>query len=441
MKKSKIVLLGAYLTFSCVSLLSMSLVQGDAGPQAPDSFQPPAQLTRWQSDLACKPVQLDYFGLHIHHADTEPWPAVPFGTFRLWDTHVAWLDLEPTKGNWNFSRLDMLVSLAAQHHVQLVLPLAMTPQWASARPDEQSFYKNGNAAEPRDMNDWDDYVRTVMKRYKGKIAFYEIWNEVNLKGFYSGTPDKLVELEKRAYAIMKQTDPAARMISVNVTAPYGIGYFKQLLSLGYADYADIIGYHFYVSPAGPEAIWPLAMSLEKELAARGIYKPLWNTETGWHPPFKFAKEDSQAGVLVRALLAARSAGASRFIWYAWDNRGWVSLFLTENDSVTPTRAAQAYANLEKWLVGNTLKPCALDQKTGIWSCAIHMANGQDAEVVWSPADVKTVSLDSDHVETEDMYGTKTVVTTRSFNCGAYPALLYGHHRTAVIAEVPFPGSK
>jgi len=87
--------------------------------------------------------------MHITSAaDGTPWPVVPFGTWRLWDAYVTWKDLEPSKGIWNFAKLDALVSLAAQHNVEIILPLALTPQWASGRPNEPSAYTPGAAAEP-----------------------------------------------------------------------------------------------------------------------------------------------------------------------------------------------------------------------------------------------------------------------------------------------------
>src|SRR5580704_5261031 len=108
------------------------------------------------------PITAQYFGMHIHHtASGTPWPPVQFGSWRLWDSGVAWPQLEPQLGKWDFTLLDRYVQLAAQHHVEIVLTLGLTPAWASARPQEPSAYSRGNAAEPRSLADWEDYVRVV----------------------------------------------------------------------------------------------------------------------------------------------------------------------------------------------------------------------------------------------------------------------------------------
>jgi len=77
-----------------------------------------------------------FFGLHVHRGGQIPWPVAPFGSWRLWDANVAWPWLEPKKGEWHFQALDTLVALAEEHHVDVLLPLARSPNWASARPTD-----------------------------------------------------------------------------------------------------------------------------------------------------------------------------------------------------------------------------------------------------------------------------------------------------------------
>lgn len=371
------------------------------------------------------PVSSKYFGMHITNAvDGTPWPVASFGTWRLWDAYVTWKDLEPSKGQWNFTKLDALVSLAEQHNVDVILPLALTPQWASARPNEPSAYTAGAAAEPASIQDWIDYVQAVTTRYKGKIAYYEIWNEANSTNMWSGTPAQLVALQQAAYSVIKSTDPNAELISANITESCGLSYMEKLLDLGYANSADIIGYHFYVSPSAPEAIAPLASEIESLLALYGVNKPVWDTETGWLPGSVFLNEDQQAAVAVRALLVANSSGISRFVWYAWDNHCCVTLFMTETDNTTPTHAALAYANLQKWLVGNTLSSCT--QVSGVWSCGLQFANGVQGMILWNPSGTVMVneSLNWTPAVVEDMYGNDTPMTGKSLTVGADPVLIH-----------------
>ena len=58
-------------------------------------------------------IPLTYFGMHFHRLDAgTPWPSIPIGTWRLWDSFAAWPNLEPERGKWDFKRLDRYVAMA-----------------------------------------------------------------------------------------------------------------------------------------------------------------------------------------------------------------------------------------------------------------------------------------------------------------------------------------
>ena len=148
-----------------------------------------------------------FFGLHIHNAGAKtPWPSVAVPEWRLWDAHVSWADLEPARGMWHFDTLDRYVSMAQEHNTEILLTFGYTPAWASARPDEHSASKPGFAAEPKNLEDWRTFVETVASRYKGRIHSYEIWNEPNLKQFWSGSTDQLVAMTRMASEVIHGVD-------------------------------------------------------------------------------------------------------------------------------------------------------------------------------------------------------------------------------------------
>ena len=105
--------------------------------------------------------------------------------WRLWDAKVTWPDLEPGKGQWHFENLDRSVALAEAHHASVLLTLGLTPRWASARPQEPSGYCARVCSRAERIEDWRVFVRTVATRYKGRIHAYEIWNEPNVKKFWT----------------------------------------------------------------------------------------------------------------------------------------------------------------------------------------------------------------------------------------------------------------
>lgn len=328
------------------------------------------------------PVPEAYFGMHIHRAVTGAWPSVPFGSWRLWDAMVAWPQLQPRPDTWNFETLDRYVDMAEQHHVEIVLPLGLSPQWASARPSESSAYKPGNAAPPKDAETWRNYVRTVGSRYKGRIKYFEIWNEPSSTKFWTGSMKQLVTLVREASQILKEIDASNQVISPACSSQQGTRYLRDFLSEGGGQYVDVIGYHFYVYPRGPEAMVLLIDQVHQIMNAGGVgKKPLWDTEAGWSKPSPFPSDDLAADYLTRAYVINWAAKVSRFFWYSWDNQEWVSLRTVGSDGTTPTAAGLAYGVVYNWLVHSQFESCDISEDH-ISYCRIRRS-GRVAYIVWN----------------------------------------------------------
>jgi hypothetical protein len=372
-----------------------------------------------------QPIPATLFALHIHHAaTTTPWPEVPFAEWRLWDAYVAWPNLEPQRGQWHFEMLDRYVSLAEQHNITLLLPLGLSPTWASARPSEKSTYQPGNAAEPRDIQDWRNYVTTVANRYKGRIHEYEIWNEPNQQGFWTGDVTEMVTLTREAAEIIREIDPHATVVSPSATTEKGLGWLSEFLHQGGGQWVDVIGYHFYVMPQPPEAAVSLIQRVRQIMQENAVTgKPLWNTETGWALPKPFPSPDIAAAYVLRTHVLNWAEGVQRLYWYAWDNHNWVTIQLTENDSKTLTPAGQAYETAGKWLVGAVLKQCEEDQ-THTWICELDR-EGNSEWLVWNTDHTPTFAVPADwHARyATSLQGESKVLSKSSFVIGQVPVLL------------------
>lgn len=346
-----------------------------------------------------EPIPREFFGMHFHRADTTTrWPAVPIGSWRLWDADVAWPQLQPGPGKWDFQRLDRYVAMARLTGASILLPLGLTPNWASARPGEKSSYSPGNAAEPRDIEDWKRYVQKVAERYKGKIRDYEIWNEVNVRDFYSGSVETMVTLTREAYRILKAVDPDNRLVSPSVV---GGGrdplWLDEFLQKGGGRYIDIVGYHFYVPKGAPETAIPLIRQVQGIMAKHRIGdKPLWNTETGWliqnneqriEPGsydaniWKVLDQNDAAAYLARALIVSWAAGVRRFYWYSWDG-GTMGLIEPNSKNMKPP--GRAFGTVVRWLEGGRMRECG--RQGPVWVCAIAGREGSGAHIVWTEAE-------------------------------------------------------
>lgn len=337
-----------------------------------------------------------YFGMHMHQPGIRGgWPNVKFGSRRLWDAYVAWPNIEPKVGDFDFRALDSALNEAERRKVSVVLPLGLSPAWASARPNEPSGYKPGNAAEPISIESWGTYVAAVASRYKGRIEAYEVWNEPDLKMFFSGTPEKMAELTNEACRQIRKIDKSALIVGPAPTSgPHTFGWYRKFLKAsGDRPCYDIVGWHLYTTEGTPETMVEVSRRIRALLNEFGLSKmPIWNTEYGYfienragarvtgtvaNPSKLILDEDLAGSYLARAFIVGWAAGIERLYWYAWDNG---KMGLIEPMGFAEKPAVNVYRRIHSWLLGTRFTSCT--RARGVFSC-MGQRGGDEMMFVWS----------------------------------------------------------
>ena len=358
----------------------------------------------------------NFFGMHICHWDDynyKVWPEfLQFKTMRLWDTRTDWRDVEPTNNNWNWSRLDLVVSTAVKFNCDLIYNFGRTPTWAA------SDWK----LPPANIADWRNYVNTIATRYKGKIKYWEIWNEVNTGGFYTGTVEQMVEMTRVASEELKAVDSTNIILSPNITRVYGIEWLDKFLNLGGGQYVDVISFHLYDDNLyKPELDRPLVAAVKSLMDNYGVgNKPLWNTEgaTGTPPT-----TDDAAGSLARMYILQWSWGINVFCWYGWDLD--VGNPLSQPGYIQPTAAGTAYPEVVKWLRGNQMMNINKDTN-GTWIVDIKNVDNSLSYIVWNQNGNRSFNIPGNwSVQTKkDLAGfSVSALPGSSISIGVSPVLL------------------
>lgn len=391
-------------------------------------------------------IEGSFFGLHLRYGTTKtPWPQPQFHSWRVITPQTEWRGLEPQRNRWDFSHLDKAVQLAEKNGVEVLLTLGQTPRWASSRPQEVVPNGPGASAEPRAMSDWENYIRTIARRYKGRIKYYELWNEPRLReldGYrarpgFTGNVLKLVELGRVAKDVLADEDPAATLISPAFDAGFvGLPRVDLWLDSGGGEIAPILAYHFYLRP--PERMAKLYAQL-RALAIKHGYPnmPIWNTESGYfvYNPEKpvaprwpgsdsvFAKvltPEENAAYMVRAHLISAAAGVERLYWYSWDI---LDMGLTRGYGQVQTAGSRAYATLLRWLRGAVIKECATDNDD-TWVCHLER-NGDSAYAVWNVSGDKPFAVPAQMQvnQAEAIDGRRRLVEGGRLQVGIAPVLL------------------
>lgn len=269
-------------------------------------------------------------GMHILHP-TNNWPNTPVKSIRLWDCGVTWKDIHVARGTFYFQRLDELVALAEQNGVQhITMVLGMTPRWAARNPDSHHYAPwigPGSNSAPHTMKDWTDFVHAVVKRYRGRIHAYQIWNEPQLKDFWE-TRDYniLAYMTKLAYEEIKQIDIKAEVVAAAILprpssggVKRGIRYWQALKKKKWP--VDVLSCHIY--PEMGKGPGRFNFLLRKVRAARTTLrspiKRLWITETNYNVPLGPTLTDPAQifWIINRTNNVVARHEVERIFWYGW----------------------------------------------------------------------------------------------------------------------------
>jgi len=171
----------------------------------------------------------------------------------------------------------------------------------------------------QELAEWENFVREEVIKNKDRVYYWEVWNEPMMTElpFRYGTAAEYLELLKRTQKIIKEENPAAKVI---VTADYTDTEAKiftdELLSLGAADYFDYLSFHPYnaIDSRGKYNLTE-TIAQEKELADK-YHKPLWITEIG--SPDSDSSETRQAE-LALSLFQTAYKNKIPIIWFYWSD--------------------------------------------------------------------------------------------------------------------------
>ncbi len=337
----------------------------------------------------------------------QNWPGISFGSQRLWNSGTSWAEVEPERGVYNWSTLDIAVANAENNGTALLLTLGMAPGWAAPSA----------TTAPAQMSDWDAYVSSVVTRYQGRIAAYEIWNEPSSSAYWTGTPSQMLALASDAYRIIKGIDAKAEVVS-----PGGDqNFLTEFLQGGGAAFVDVVGYHLSPSPEAPETVVSLAQSVQNIMGMYGAAaKPLWNTANSWGEPATFSTEDDKAAFVARSLVLNASSGVGRVFWYAWDDDTGTTLNLSDS-AHQPTEAGYAYQQVEQWLSGAAMNGCSSDSDS-TWRCQLSRG-GRPAWIVWNPVNAVAVSTMGMSAVIDLKGNQQDISGAENITAGAMPVLL------------------
>ena len=219
------------------------------------------------------------FGVNIHApqgaelaAELDRVKAAGIGWVRI---DFIWAAVEPQRGRYDWRGYDALAAAARARGLQVYATLAYTPAWATDGPELTGV--------PRNPDDWRRFCLRAARRYRGKILYWGLWNEPNLKQFWSGSRDQYIDLILKTGAdAVHAGNPAARVGGPELAhlVSNGAVWYDWLRTtlLVAGDRLDFITHHLYNNDGNSAVTNKLAASTlfggrARALAVRGPLGP------------------------------------------------------------------------------------------------------------------------------------------------------------------------
>jgi O-antigen ligase len=227
---------------------------------------------------------------------------------RYMRQEFRWSDMEPVRGQPDWSVADRIFKAAYKYRIQILPVLVTTPVWARASSGS-SASPAIETMPPRDPQDFAAFAGAFARRYAtllpdgtASILAYQIWDEPNLSAMWGNgiiSPAGYLKLLQAAREAIKAQDPSARIVLAGLAptveetdvnlSPYL--YLRKIYEAGGKDAFDIAATKPYGfdSPPTDRRVQPDVMNfsraimMREEMVAHGdAQKAIWLTQWGWN---------------------------------------------------------------------------------------------------------------------------------------------------------------
>lgn len=290
-----------------------------------------------------------------------------------------WSALEPDRGAFQWQELDRSIAAAARAGLAVTLTVAFTPKWASlATGAELNDPAIWSRQPPKRVEDWQRFVETAARRYRGRVRDWQIWTVISLP-VWRGTAKEYFALVVAAKTATRAADPQSRVILATPAGADLISIRRALLEIPEA---------FDAISLNPRGLAPEALPRPLDtLRGRLLANTAKSIRIEWDPRAS-SDRPSWSAQIVKLMAIAAAYGVERV-----------------DVAADPAITSSAFTALASTVGG---QPFAgyLRQGRGL---AFVFGDGTPTAVVWSADGEATFRLEGDGVSAVTLSGeTRTI---------------------------------
>jgi len=262
------------------------------------------------------------------------------------------------------------------------------------------FYENGGYPRtPESIEAYTRYAEAVVKEFKGKVKYYQVWNEwdggCSMLKYGKGDAESYVKLIAAVYPRIKAIDPSIVVIANSVCT--GDDFLKKTLDLGVLKHCDAVALHTYFYQRREMTVedywYPRMQKVDQMLreANGGKEFPLFATEIGWpnHIAPDGSTEAESADSMARIYLLGLSLNYIKGIWWydhsdsSWDYNDKERNFGMTRHDLTPKLPYFAFRDLTHFLKGAVFVERLDAKDPKVWVMKYKKPDGKTVLAVWS----------------------------------------------------------
>lgn len=288
---------------------------------------------------------------------------------------------EPAKDSFKFYDREVDAMKNAGLFILGLPDSSSIPSWASEADADGHIFN---------LAAFSEYCRTLAAHYKGRIDFWEVWNEPYMKYFFKGTPQQFSDVFIAGAKGLKEGNPNARTLGI-CSEINDIGFIKSVDSKIWS-YADIMSFHLYfqnITGDGKHKFGDEIAELKKALS-KNCPGEFWNSEganreLGANSFYSFQNIDPKlnenaVAFASRVWVESAQSGISKTFLYTIHqsdtaiHSGELKMLIGFDRSMTPSAVSNAVC---AWAIDG-LKPYPCPQKSGIKQA---LFKGQDRQTL------------------------------------------------------------
>ena len=378
--------------------------------------------------------QNDDFGVNTHYvtyADRDPSKSIPLARnmgCKMIRLSMPWPLVEKEKGAYSVpSAFDNVYKYASENNIEILINLNGNSEFYCDDVYQNYDISTGNYFFPQGeaaVKAFGDYVESVVSELKGKVKYYQIWNEFQSTCYNRPTQIyRYIALQKEAYERAKKADPDCVIIGGTGFEPilsWTDEYFRQ----GGYNKCDVMSYHLYnwygAGAALAKDMEKIYSLLQKKYSWQDI--PVWITESGWST--SYVSDDDQYSNAIKLYIRCKKTGIDKFFYYDLKNDrvdrleregNFGLIYMHDEKHKVPYSAKPAYvalANMNNMLAnGDITANTVKEDGTEIYEFT--KKDGKKVWVVWIDADTEiqtSISIKADTILLTDKFGNSETLT-------------------------------